>query len=230
MVDYSHLFGSSSRLLGKFAILRNSTDCLSIRRNYVLCVFGNHFGHGMYFCDVVGRKITDKGIGNGISLLIMVGIIATLPQSFLLNSASRLEGNGGFMLILIELVIWFLIILASVLLVMAVRKIQVQYARRTASGGYEKNVFGSRQFLPLKLNASGVMPIIFAQAIMFVPALVGGSSWLKETTAGTWMQANFSDIIWILVQRCVWSIDYSIHILLYGDYSANQQNGGRPQA
>jgi len=150
---------------------------------------------GCVFAMWLGEKITDKGIGNGISLLIMVGIIATLPQSFVLNSASRLEGgNGGFMMILIELVIWFLIILASVFLVMAVRKIAVQYARRTASGGYEKNVFGSRQFLPLKLNASGVMPIIFAQAIMFVPGLIGKSSFLKDTGAGQWMQANFQDI------------------------------------
>ncbi len=143
----------------------------------------------------LGEKITDKGIGNGISLLIMVGIIATLPQSFVQNMYSRLEGgNGGFMMILIELVIWFLIILASIFLVMAVRKIAVQYARRTASGGYEKNVFGSRQFLPLKLNASGVMPIIFAQAIMFVPSLIGGSSWLKDTSTGLWMQSNFQDM------------------------------------
>ena len=149
---------------------------------------------GCVFAMWLGEKITDKGIGNGISLLIMVGIIATLPQSFMQNALSRTEGNGGFMMILIELVIWFLIILASVFLVMAVRKIAVQYARRTASGGYEKNVFGSRQFLPLKLNASGVMPIIFAQAIMFVPSLIGGSSLLKETTAGAWMQTNFSDI------------------------------------
>jgi len=151
---------------------------------------------GCIFAMWLGEKITDKGIGNGISLLIMVGIIATLPQSFLLNAASRTEGagNGGPMMILIELVIWFLIILGSVLLVMAVRKIPVQYARRTASGGYERNVFGSRQFLPLKLNASGVMPIIFAQAIMFVPSLIGGSSFMKDTDAGQWMQANFSDI------------------------------------
>lgn len=150
---------------------------------------------GTVFAMWLGEKITDKGIGNGISLLIMVGIIATLPQSFVQNSASRLEGgNGGFMMILIELVIWFLIILASVFLVMAVRKIAVQYARRTASGGYEKNVFGSRQFLPLKLNASGVMPIIFAQAIMFVPGLIGKSSFLKDTGAGQWMQTNFQDM------------------------------------
>ena len=150
---------------------------------------------GTVFAMWLGEKITDKGIGNGISLLIMVGIIATLPQSFVQNMYSRLEGsNGGFMMILIELVIWFLIILASVFLVMAVRKIAVQYARRTASGGYEKNVFGSRQFLPLKLNASGVMPIIFAQAIMFVPSLIGGSSFMKDSAAGQWMQTNFSDM------------------------------------
>ncbi len=123
----------------------------------------------------------------------MVGIIATLPKAFLQNASSRLEGNN-VMLILFELVIWLVIILASVMLVMAVRKIAVQYARRTASGGYEKNVMGSRQFLPLKLNASGVMPIIFAQAIMFVPSLIGQSSFLKDTSAGQWMSTNFADI------------------------------------
>ncbi|MCX7547847.1 preprotein translocase subunit SecY [Xanthomarina sp. F1114] len=148
---------------------------------------------GCIFAMWLGEKITDKGIGNGISLLIMVGIIATLPKAFLQNASSRLEGNN-VMLILFELVIWLVIILASVMLVMAVRKVAVQYARRTASGGYEKNVFGSRQFLPLKLNASGVMPIIFAQAIMFVPSLIGGTSFLKDTGAGQWMQTNFADI------------------------------------
>lgn len=148
---------------------------------------------GTIFAMWLGEKITDKGIGNGISLLIMVGIIATLPQAFIQNAASRLDGggNGGLMMILIELVIWFLIILASIMLVMAVRKIAVQYARRTASGGYEKNVFGSRQFLPLKLNASGVMPIIFAQAIMFVPSLIGKS--MSSSDAGQWMQQQFND-------------------------------------
>ncbi|MBU2939395.1 preprotein translocase subunit SecY [Lacinutrix sp. C3R15] len=148
---------------------------------------------GCIFAMWLGEKITDKGIGNGISLLIMVGIIATLPKNFLLNASSRLEGNN-VMLILFELVIWLAIIAASIMLVMAVRKIAVQYARRTASGGYEKNVFGSRQYIPLKLNASGVMPIIFAQAIMFVPGLIGSSSFLKDTAAGQWMQTNFSDM------------------------------------
>ena len=149
---------------------------------------------GCIFAMWLGEKITDKGIGNGISLLIMVGIIATLPQAFVQNAAIRMEGNN-VMLILFELVIWFVIILASIMLVMGVRKIAVQYARRTASGGYEKAAAGgSRQYIPLKLNASGVMPIIFAQAIMFVPGLIGGSGFLKETATGAWLQTNFSDL------------------------------------
>ncbi|WP_299778449.1 preprotein translocase subunit SecY [uncultured Formosa sp.] len=148
---------------------------------------------GCIFAMWLGEKITDKGIGNGISLLIMVGIIARLPLSFFQNAASRLEGNN-VMLILIELVLWFVIIFASIMLIMAVRKIAVQYARRTASGGYEKNIMGSRQYIPLKLNASGVMPIIFAQAIMFVPGLIGGTSFMKDSAAGQWLQSQFSDI------------------------------------
>lgn len=149
---------------------------------------------GCIFAMWLGEKITDKGIGNGISLLIMVGIIARLPRAFIQNAANRLEGNN-VMLILFELVIWFVVILACILLVMAVRKIAVQYARRTASGSYEKNVMaGSRQYIPLKLNASGVMPIIFAQAIMFVPGLIGRSSFLKDSATGAWLQAQFSDI------------------------------------
>ncbi len=149
---------------------------------------------GCIFAMWLGEKITDKGLGNGISLLIMVGIIARMPLSFVQNAVSRLDGggNGGLMMILIELVIWMVIIMASIMLIMAVRKVAVQYARRTASGGYEKNVFGSRQFLPLKLNASGVMPIIFAQAIMFVPSLIGKS--FGTSDFGQWMQSQFSDI------------------------------------
>ena len=151
---------------------------------------------GCVFAMWLGEKITDKGIGNGISLLIMVGIIATMPTSYLLNVASRMQpDNGGLLMILVEIIVWFLTILVSVLLVMAVRKVTVQYARRTASGGYEKNVFGSRQFLPLKLNASGVMPIIFAQAIMFVPGLLGRTDSLSSTGVGQWLQAEFGNNI-----------------------------------
>ncbi|MFS4417021.1 preprotein translocase subunit SecY [Maribacter sp. 2307ULW6-5] len=148
---------------------------------------------GCVFAMWLGEKITDKGIGNGISLLIMIGIIATMPQSFVQEFISRTTNNtGGLMFMLIELILWFLVILASVLLVMAMRQVPVQYARRTASGGYEKNVMGSRQYIPLKLNASGVMPIIFAQAIMFVPGLIGQG--LNDTAVGQWMEVQFADI------------------------------------
>lgn len=165
---------------------------------------------GCIFAMWLGEKITDKGIGNGISLLIMVGIIATLPASFIQNAATRLEGNN-VMLILFELVIWFAIILACIMLVMAVRKIAVQYARRTATGDYEKSAMaGSRQYIPLKLNASGVMPIIFAQAIMFVPSLVGGSSLLKETAFGAWMQTNYADIFGL-----AYNITFAILIIIF---------------
>ncbi|MGB8704351.1 MAG: preprotein translocase subunit SecY [Gillisia sp.] len=147
---------------------------------------------GTIFAMWLGEKITDKGIGNGISLLIMVGIIARLPRAFVQEFASRVfQSNGGLIMILIELVLWFVVILGCVMIVMAVRQIPVQYARRTASGGYEKNVFGSRQYIPLKLNASGVMPIIFAQAIMFIPAAVAG---LSDSEMSQGVAAAFSNI------------------------------------
>lgn len=133
---------------------------------------------GTIFAMWLGEKITDKGIGNGISLLIMVGIIARLPQAFMQEIASRTsqEVSGGVMMIVIEIILWLLVIIACVLLVMAVRRIPVQYARRTVAGDFEKDMMGNRQFIPLKLNASGVMPIIFAQAIMFIPAALSGIS------------------------------------------------------
>ena len=148
---------------------------------------------GTIFAMWLGEKITDKGIGNGISLLIMVGIIATLPLSFTQEFVSRVsENNGGLMLILIELVLWIVIILLSILLTLAVRRIPVQYARRAAGGATsDRSVYGSRQYIPLKLNASGVMPIIFAQAIMFVPGLLGGLDIMKDSLVGQWLVANF---------------------------------------
>src|SRR5699024_4860350 len=107
---------------------------------------------GCIFAMWMGERITEKGVGNGISLLIMVGIIARLPRAFVQEFSSRFNESGGMIMILIELAIWFVVILASVYLVMAVRKIPVQYARRSAGGGYERNVGGARQFIPLKLN------------------------------------------------------------------------------
>ncbi|MEZ4841013.1 MAG: preprotein translocase subunit SecY [Flavobacteriaceae bacterium] len=131
---------------------------------------------GTVFAMWLGERITDKGIGNGISLLIMIGIIARLPATFIQEVSSRTEqGNGGALMIFIEVVVWLVVILLSVFLVTAVRKIAVQYARRTVAGNIQ-DVAGARQYIPLKLNSAGVMPIIFAQALMFLPALLANSN------------------------------------------------------
>lgn len=128
---------------------------------------------GTIFAMWLGERITDKGVGNGISLLITVGIIANFPSAFIQELVSKqTSGAGGIMMILIELIVWFVVILLTVLLVTAVRKVAVQYARRTAVTNI-KDVDGARQYIPLKLNAAGVMPIIFAQAIMFLPIALG---------------------------------------------------------
>ncbi|NMH29569.1 preprotein translocase subunit SecY [Flavobacterium silvaticum] len=160
---------------------------------------------GTIFAMWLGEKITDKGIGNGISLLIMVGILARLPQAFLQEFTSTITNNGGGpMILVIEVIVWLLVIISCVLLVMAVRKIPVQYARRTVSGDFEQDVNGNRQWIPLKLNAAGVMPIIFAQAIMFIPAALAGLSQsdTSQTIAGAfsnmfglWYNLVFASLI-----------------------------------
>jgi preprotein translocase subunit SecY len=148
---------------------------------------------GTIFAMWLGEKITDKGIGNGISLLIMVGILARLPQAFIQEFTSTItNNNGGPMLLVIEIIIWLLVIISCVLLVMAIRKIPVQYARRTVSGDFEQDMMGgNRQWIPLKLNAAGVMPIIFAQAIMFIPAALAG---LSKSDVSTSIAGAFSNM------------------------------------
>ncbi len=145
---------------------------------------------GTVFAMWLGEKITDKGIGNGISLLIMVGIIARLPQSFAFELTSKLEeAGGGLVMFVVEVVAFLLVILVSVLLVQGVRRIPVQYAKQVM-GKQQSTAAGARQYIPLKVNASGVMPIIFAQAIMFVPiTLVGFSD--SESLQG--IAAQFTD-------------------------------------
>ena len=161
---------------------------------------------GTIFAMWLGEKITDKGIGNGISLLIMVGILARLPQALLQEFTSRItNNNGGPMMLVFEIIIWLLVIIACVLLVMAIRKIPVQYARRTTSGDFEQDMMGgNRQWIPLKLNAAGVMPIIFAQAIMFIPAAIAGLSKSEASqsigdafrnTFGLWYNLVFASLI-----------------------------------
>lgn len=156
---------------------------------------------GTVFAMWLGEKITDKGIGNGISLLIMVGIIAKLPMAFLQETQSRMAaGTGGAMMIVIEVIIWLVIIIACIFLTMAVRKIAVQYARRSVAGEYDAaSVSGNRQWIPLKLNASGVMPIIFAQAIMFIPPVIAGLSSSDSAQTVTTMFSNIFGLEYNLV-------------------------------
>jgi len=129
---------------------------------------------GTLFVMWLGEKITDNGIGNGISLLIMIGIIASLPSSLSQELVQSLEAqSGGLVLFLLEIVILVLVIGISILLVQGTRRIPVQYAKRVVGN---KQYGGVRQFIPLKVNAAGVMPIIFAQAIMFIPVTLAGFS------------------------------------------------------
>ena len=129
---------------------------------------------GTMFVMWLGEKITDRGIGNGISLLIMIGIIASLPQSLMQEFVSALgSAGGGLVIFVVEMLALLIVILISILLVQGTRRIPVQYAKRVVGN---KQYGGVRQFIPLKVNAAGVMPIIFAQAIMFVPITLVGFS------------------------------------------------------
>jgi preprotein translocase subunit SecY len=162
---------------------------------------------GTLFAMWIGEKITDNGIGNGISLLIMVGIIAGLPGSFVNELTARFGASGGGLVIFIfELIILFLIIIASIALVQATRRVAIQYAKRNVvQGGSSLQAGGNRQYLPLKVNASGVMPIIFAQAIMFLPSMLIGfisdenSSLLAMFNNPTSWLYNISTFILIVV-------------------------------
>ncbi|MDR1154677.1 MAG: preprotein translocase subunit SecY [Bacteroidales bacterium] len=137
---------------------------------------------GTMFIMWLGERITDKGIGNGISLIIMVGIIARLPMSLIQEVAMRLENQGGGLVaFLVEIIIWLVVIAISILLVQGTRKIPVQYAKRIVGN---KQYGGVRQYIPLKVNAAGVMPIIFAQALMFVPVTIAGFTATSESMSG----------------------------------------------
>jgi preprotein translocase subunit SecY len=124
---------------------------------------------GTMFVMWLGEKITDKGIGNGISLIIMVGIISALPGAFLTEFQSRTTGPGGLITFVVEIVGLIGVVMFTILIVQGTRKIAVQYAKRIVGN---KQYGGVRQYIPLKVNAAGVMPIIFAQALMFIPATV----------------------------------------------------------
>ncbi len=144
---------------------------------------------GSMFVMWIGERITDKGIGNGISLIIMIGIIARLPLSLTSEFASRMETlGGGLVIFLVEIVVLIIVILLNILLVQGTRRIPVQYAKRIVGN---KQYGGVRQFIPLKVNAAGVMPIIFAQAIMFLPLTF--ASFGKNESINSFV-STFSDI------------------------------------
>ena len=126
---------------------------------------------GSMFILWLGERITDKGIGNGVSIIIMIGIIARLPQSFVQEVTSRFTAitGGGLVMFIVELLILYAVVCASILLVQGVRKVPVQYAKRLVGN---KQYGGARQYIPLKLFAANVMPIIFAQALMFIPLAI----------------------------------------------------------
>ena len=141
---------------------------------------------GSMFILWLGERITDKGIGNGISLIIMLGIIARLPQAFIQEVGSRFTAitSGGLVMFLVEIIILYAVVCASIVLVQGVRKIPVQYAKRLVGN---KQYGGARQYIPLKLFAANVMPIIFAQALMFIPLTIvqysspENSSWILHS-------------------------------------------------
>jgi preprotein translocase subunit SecY len=145
---------------------------------------------GTMFCMWLGEKITDKGIGNGISMLIMIGIVSRLPSAIIGEAQSR--GMSGALLFLIEMVALFFVVMGAVMVTQAVRRIPVQYAKQVVGNRASAAVGGERQYIPLKLNASGVMPIIFAQALMFVPGLVAGQFAERSEFAQSVVQ-NFGD-------------------------------------
>lgn len=173
---------------------------------------------GTVFAMWLGERITDKGVGNGISLLIMVGIIASLPQAFLQEFASKIDRGGGLVLFIVEIAVLLLVILLAVALVQAVRRVPVQYAKRTAGGRtYSGNM--ARQYIPLKVNAAGVMPIIFAQAIMFIPVTVLSYAGLESGNAN-WLVSMFSDI-----QGFWYNFVFAVMIILFTYfYTAIQVN------
>ena len=158
---------------------------------------------GTLFIMWLGERITDRGIGNGISLIIMIGIIARLPFSFIAEFNVRSNGAGGLMMLIVEMVVLLLIIIATIALVQGTRRIPVQYAKRIVGN---KQYGGVRQYIPLKVNAAGVMPIIFAQALMFVPMMLtnfsssdGASSFAAAFADFTGFWYNFTFGLMIVI-------------------------------
>lgn len=142
---------------------------------------------GTIFCMWLGEKITEKGIGNGISMLIMIGIISRLPGAIIKEAASR--NMDGALVFVLELVVLFFVVMGVVMLTQATRRIPVQYAKQVIGN---KVYGGQRQFIPLKVNSAGVMPIVFAQSLMFIPAIVA-TAFREESDVASYIGSTFGD-------------------------------------
>ena len=161
---------------------------------------------GSMFILWLGERITDKGVGNGVSLIIMIGIIARLPQAFIQEFASRMSAatGGGVIMFLLEVAFLLIVICGAIALLQGTRKVPVQYAKQTASGA---TFSGARQYLPLKVNAANVMPIIFAQAIMFIPLVFTGL--YTEADIPTFMRLMLDHTSW------VYNLIFALLIILF---------------
>ena len=161
---------------------------------------------GSMFILWLGERITDKGIGNGVSLIIMIGIIARFPTAIIQEFTSRMTGaaGGGVVMFIVELVLLVVVICGAVALLRGTRKIPVQYAKQATGGAA---VSGARQYLPLKVNAANVMPIIFAQAIMFIPMAIMGFN--TEGTPSRFMQLMYDNTSWL------YNIIFAVLIILF---------------
>lgn len=159
----------------------------------------------LYVHPWLGERITDKGVGNGISLVIMIGIIARLPQAFVQELSSRFTAisGGGLVMFIAEILILYAVICASILLTQGTRKVPVQYAKRLVGN---KQVGGARQYIPLKLFAANVMPIIFAQALMFIPLAIVQ----YQSSESSWLVRNLMDN-----RSLVYNIVYVILIVAF---------------
>src|SRR4030095_4120292 len=148
----------------------------------------------------MGEKITDKGLGNGVSLIIMIGILARLPQSFTQELVAKSTRTGSILIFIVEIAILIAIILGCILLIQGVRKVPVNYAKQIVGN---RQFGGARQFLPLKVNSAGVMPIIFAQAIIFIPTIFanfnpsGGGAFLRALNdhKNPWYMLTYSVVV-----------------------------------
>ncbi len=191
------------------ALLFNYGDIMSksmfIITNMFLLIAGTMFTMWM------GERITDRGLGNGISLIIMVGIIARMPAAIVGEFLFRLT-KGGPILFIVELVIWFMVVLFVIMLTQGTRKISVNYAKRVVGN---RQYGGARQYLPIKILAAGVMPIIFAQALLFLPATIG--SFYTETAAPGWLLSlmnpySFGHNLFLVVLIIVFTYFYTVII------------------